>query len=189
MHVMTSAAPAEQAVQEQSLPPSGGRQRLAELGCELVSEARGAYVVATLGPVVFMCVGRDAGAAGHDAFSVANAQAARKHTKVAHLILFSDGCTLPGAEERQAVVEVLRSFQDQIAGASIVLEGRGLTTVLLGSVVRVIDRINRSVHPTRVFASAPDAAAWLVQTLDAADAPPAAHLEDAIVELRRFLAD
>ena len=179
---MTSAAPAEQPVQERS-----GRDRLVELGCDVVSEAQGAYVVATVGPVVIVCLGRDAGAAGHDAFSLANAQAARKHAKLAHFILFSEGCSLPGVDERQAVVEVLRSFHDQIAGASMVLEGRGLATVLLRSIVKVVDRINRSTHPTRVFASAPEAASWLVQTLDASDAPSAARLQDALLELRSFL--
>ena len=186
---MTSAAPTQQSVQEQSAPEIAGRERLAALGCEVVSEARGSYVVATLGPVVIVCLGRDAGAAGHDAFSLANAQAARKHPKLAHLILFSENCSLPGVDDRQAVVDVLRSFRDQIGAASMVFEGRGLVTVLLRSIVKVVDRINRSPHPTRVFASAPEAASWLVQTLGGSDSPPAARLQDAILELRRFLED
>ena len=180
---MTSAAPTDPSVQER-----GGRERLAELGCDVVSEVQGAYVVATLGPVVIVCLGRDAGAAGHDAFSLANAQAARKHPKLAHLILFREGCSLPGVDERQAVVEVLRSFRDQIAGAAIVLEGRGLATVVLRSIVAVVDRINRSTHTTRVFASAPEAASWLAPTLGG-EGPSAARLKDALVELRRGLSD
>lgn len=182
---MTSAASAERPVQEQ--PPPAGRARLAELGCDVVGDAPGSYVVATLGPVVIVCLGRDAGAAGQDAFSLANAQAARRYPKLAHLVLFSVGCTLPSAEERQAVVEVLRSFRDQIAAASVVLEGGGLATVLLRSVVRVVDRINRSAHPTRVFAAPSDAARWIVQTLGADAAPPAERLQAALLELRRFL--
>ena len=189
---MTSAAPdeqpvREQAAREQAAREQGGRERLAALGCEVVDMAQGAYVVGTLGPVVIVCIGRDAGAAGHDAFSVANAQVARKHAKLAHLVLFGEGCTLPGVDERQAVVEVLRSFQDQIVGASMVLEGRGLMTVLLRSIVNVVDRINRSPHPTRMFPAAPEAASWLVQTLDSGDAPSGAQLADAVVALRRLL--
>jgi len=179
---MTSVEPSDPSFQSRSR-----EQRLAELGCEVVSQAPGAYVVATLGPVVVACVGRDAGAAGLDAFSLANAQVARKHPRMGHLIIFSEGCSLPGVEERQAVVEVLRSFQGQIMGAGVVVEGRGLPTVLLRSIVNVVDRISRSAHPARTFASVADAVRWLAQTLGGEDVPYAARLEEVAIELRRVL--
>lgn len=159
---------------------------LAELGCEVVSHAPGAYVVATFGPVVIVCLGREAGAAGLDAFSLANAQAARKHARLVHIVIFCEGCSLPRVEERQAVLEVLRTFQEQIAATSVVLEGSGLPAVLLGSIVRIVDLINQSRHPMQLFGAVPEAADYLLGELGP-DAAAAADLARVVAEVRSSL--
>jgi hypothetical protein len=141
------------------------RQKLGELGTQVVNDKPGAYVVATCGPCVIACLGVDAGDGGPDAFSVASAQVARKYERILHLVIFAEGCSLPVPGERGAVVEVLRSFQDQIAGAAIVIQSVGLTSVVLRSIDNVIALASHAAHPRSAFANVAAAANWLSDKL------------------------
>jgi hypothetical protein len=154
------------------------RQRLGELGTQVVNDKRGAYVVATCGPCVIACLGVDAGDGGPDAFSVASAQVARKYDRMVHLVVFAEGSSLPVPGERGAVVEVLRSFQDQIAGAALVIQTVGLPSVVLRSIDNVIALASRSSHPRSAFADVATATRWLSDKLPKDAELSAEHLQE-----------
>lgn len=156
-------------------------------GCSVISHTPRAHTLAAFGPYVIVCIGPEAGAEGLDAFSLANAQVARKFGRLGHLVIFCSGFSIPSLEERASVADVLRSFGDQVAASAVVLlESRELRAIVLRSLVPIIGRIGHVSYPQRMFGHVSEAALWLSQQLpEHALEFPAAPLTHGAEELVR----
>ncbi len=59
------------------------------------------------------------------------------------------------------VSELIRKYTQSIRGAAVVSEGTGFRATAVRSLVTAIHIAGRASHPTKVFATVPDALAWL----------------------------
>jgi hypothetical protein len=111
----------------------------------------------------------------------------RRWDRVSMLNISEPAVTLPDAEERATLLDVVRRRLSQIRCAAIVLETDGLKGVAVRAAVTGITMMARGGHPTGTFATVGEAAAWLAPQMAKTDDLGVSRYEimAAVRELRR----
>jgi hypothetical protein len=119
------------------------------------------------------------------AMARAYGKASSRAEKFGHVCIIEPNAgLLPPGDIRPALGDLIQRFDKRLAAAAIIYEENGFMATAVRSIVTGICMVSRTTHPSRVFANAVNACAWVGAALPGPGAPRHSELLQSLRELR-----